>query len=199
MLTYYISLTFCDVLVMILLIFYYFLSIQSFHRVVLLFFNYRRHDSFFICYCSVSVFNLHNFPFNKKILWQGKIFGYYTLKMLVPWWNGYHVSLTWMSQQFNSARDYQYELQIVPWWNGYHISFTWMGRQFNSARDYQKGILLSNFYISMFLMAMCAVCVDKITNLKQSISFRFAKKIVTRVINFHKTFVNYCNRAFSLF
>ena len=26
---------------------------------------------------------------------------------------------------------------LVPWWNGYHISFTWMGLQFNSARNYQ--------------------------------------------------------------
>ena len=60
---------------------------------------------------------------------------YYAL-ITVPWWNGYHVSLTWMSRQFNSARDYQNIPFTVPWWNGYHISFTWMGRQFNSARDY---------------------------------------------------------------
>ena len=50
------------------------------------------------------------FPISQNYFWHLIKIVYYAL-VAVPWWNGYHVSLTWMSRQFNSARDYQISAQ----------------------------------------------------------------------------------------
>ncbi len=46
----------------------------------------------------------------------------------------------------------------VPWWNGYHISFTWMGQQFNSARDYQIKKQVKHFLFDLFFVTSWPLC-----------------------------------------